>query len=215
MKPIEKNEFSSSILGVKLYLDDIELIISKIQNLSDNFQISDDDNIYQSIEELREFKGDNPRKIKIENRKEFSYIFIGISDDIANVTCSGELFLKEAYEIEKIFIERKKSPTITYFFNPINARNNLIVVTLLLATYYAYKTFYLKQITDFKGVTWVLVIWGTIFLVTLLNPNFNRKIELKRRHETGFWKKNQDNILTAIISIILTAIISYLIQKND
>ncbi len=85
MEPIKRNKFSSSIYGVKLYIEDVELIVSKIKNLSNNFQISDNDNTYQDIEELRKYKGDNPQLIKIENEENFNFIFIIISENIADL----------------------------------------------------------------------------------------------------------------------------------
>lgn len=213
MKPIERTEFSSSIYGVKLYIDDIELIISKIQNLSNNFKISDNDNIYQDLDELRKYKGDNPQLIKIENRENFDLLFIRIVENIASINCRGEAFLKEAYEIEEIFIKRRKHPIITYFFNPENTKSNLINFTIILGVYYSYKGFYLKETLDFRNGIFGIVVGLLFILITLLNQNFNGRIELKRKHESSFWEKNKDAILIAIISAIITGVITYLIQK--
>lgn len=212
MKPIEKNEFSSSVYGVKLYRDDIELIISKIESKS-NFNISDEDNIYQNVEELIKYKGYNPKIIKLASTENFNYIFIRITDNIASITCRGEAFLRDAYEIEKLFLKRKKNPIITYFFNQRNAKFNLLILTIIISIYYSYQLLYLKQKFEYKNNFIGIGFWLIVLLITLLNQNFNEKIELKRKHESSFWNKNKDAILVAILSAIFGGIITYIIQK--
>lgn len=212
MKPIERNEFSSSVYGVKLYRDDIELIISKIES-KPNFNISDEDNIYKNIEEFIEYKGYNPKIMKLATTENFNYIFIRITDNIASITCKGEAFLRDAYEIEKLFLKRKNNPIITYFFNPRNAKFNLLILTIVISIYYSYQLLYLKQKFEYKNNFVGIIFWLIILLITLINQNFNGKIELKRKHESSFWDKNKDAILVSIISAIIAAIITYIVQK--
>lgn len=210
MKPIEKNKFSSTLYGVKLYIDDIELILLKISNINENYTISDDDNVYTDIEELKKYKGDNPKIIKIESKNDFNYLFVRIVENTASIITFGEMYNKIAYEIEKIFIKRKNNPFVTYFFNPKNAKNNIIVLFIILGGIYFYRTYYLKEAIDIKQNIWSVIIWVLIYLVTLINPNYNGKLELKRRHENNFFKNNKDTIMVgtiiAIVSYLLTLI---------
>ena len=191
MKPIETNKFSSSIYGVKLYIDDIELILSKIESVKDTYIISDDDNIYENLAELKQYKGNNPGIIKIEAKSEdvlhFEYLFIRITENIGSVTSKGEKYNRLAYEIEKIYLKRKNNPFITYFFNQKNARNNVIFLFLILGGIYLYRTYHLKEVVDVKKNIWSIIIWLIIFFITLVNSNFNGKIELKRKHEDSFF----------------------------
>lgn len=207
MKPIEQNRFSSTLYGVKLYIDDIELILSKILSINETYTISDDENLYVDIEELKKYKGDNPKIIKIESKNNFNYLFVRIVENTASILTFGEIYNKIAYEIEKIFIKRKNNPFVTYFFNPKNAKNNIIVLFVILGGIYLYRTYYLKEVADIKQNIWSVIIWFSILLVTLINPNYNGKIELKRRHENNFFKNNKDTIIVAII----TAIVTYLL----
>lgn len=211
MKPIESNKFSSTIYGVKLYIDDIELILSKITSINDTYIISDDDNIYESLDELKLYKGNNPEIIKIEAKDgdsfKFEYLFIRIAENIGSITSRGEKYNKLSYEIEKIYLKRKNNPFITYFFNQKNAKNNLIFLFLFFGGIYFYKTYFLKEVVDVKKSFWPIIVWLIIFFITLINSNLNGKIELKRKHEDNFLKNNKD----AIIIVIITAVITYLL----
>ncbi|WJS95828.1 hypothetical protein NYQ10_05075 [Flavobacterium johnsoniae] len=214
MKPIEQNKFSSTISGIKLFLDDIELILSKFSALNENYILFDDDNIYENLEELKHYKGNNPKIIKIELKNEvgsFNFLYVRIVEDLGSVSSYGEKQNKIAYEIEKIFLKRKNSPLIRYFFNPKNAVYNIITITTISCLIYCYKTYYLKEIVNIKQNLWPIVLWFVILFFTLLNKNSNGKIELKRRHESSFLKNNKDSILLVIITAIFTAIITSII----
>lgn len=214
MKPIEVDKFGSSTFGVKLYIDDIELILSKIESIGDTYIISDDENIYENLEELKQFKGNNPKVIKIEARGEntlhFEYFFVRIAENIASVTSKGEKYNMLAYQIEKIYLKRKNNAFITYFFNQRNARNNVILLFIILGGIYFYRTYYLKEIVDVKQNVWSIIVWLTVFLITLTSSNFNGKIELKRKHENNFFENNKDTILVAVITAVVTYLLTLL-----
>ena len=212
MKPIEQNKFSSSIYGVKVYIDDIELILSKILSLNETFTISDNENSYDNLEELKKYKGNNPSIIKIDSNNKFNYLSIRIFENVASVNSYGNEYNKIAYEIEKIFLRRKSHPFISYFFNTKNARNNIIILSIVLSGIFFYKTYYLHESVNLKQNIWYVVAWLIILLITLMHPNFNGKIELKRRHENSFLKNNKDSILIATITAIITAIITYFLH---
>ncbi|CDT28693.1 membrane hypothetical protein [Sphingobacterium sp. PM2-P1-29] len=118
-----------------------------------------------------------------------------------------------AYEIEKLLLKRKKNPIVTYFFNPNNAKNNLIILTIFLSFYYLYKIVYLKQEFEIKNNSWGIGFWLTVLLIILTNQNFNGRIELKRKHESSFWEKNKDALLIATLIAIITVIITIVITK--
>jgi hypothetical protein len=215
MKPIKQNKFSSTISGVKLYIDDIELILSKLSTINENYTIFDDENIYEDLDELKKYKGFNPSIIKIESKSEndgFNFIYIRILENIASIRSYGENQNRIAYEIEKIFFKRKINPFIRFFFNSKNAIFNITLLTPILAIIYVYRTYYLKENISVKQNLWPLIIWLIILFLALLNKNTNGKIELKRRHESNFMKNNSDAILLVIITAILTAVITYLIS---
>jgi hypothetical protein len=216
MKPIQKNQFSSTISGVKLYIDDIELILSKILTINENYTICDDDNIYEDLDELKKYKGHNPDIIKIESKNknnEFNFLIVRIVENIASVRSYGENQNRIAYEIEKIFLDRKINPLIRFFFNPKNAIFNIITLTIIFGFVYLYKTYYLKESVNIKQNLWPLILWLAILFITLLNKNSNGRIELKRRHESSFLKNNKDSILLVVITAILTAVITIIVTS--
>ncbi|ESU25068.1 hypothetical protein FSS13T_18610 [Flavobacterium saliperosum S13] len=215
MKPIEKLINTNVIGGVKIYLDDLELILYKLHQSGFNTIISDDDNMYDSIDELKQFKGNNPKIIKIEahnNDLPLEYIYIRIVDNVSSVLSNGKNVLAASYEIEKILANRKNKFIYTYFINPKNALINLILISSIALFAFIYKSIYLKQ--QYNKIEWlgIILIWSIIYLYTLLNPNTNEKIELERKHEDNFFKKNKSAILVGIIIAIITAIITLIID---
>src|SRR5690606_33126312 len=117
-----------------------------------------------SLEDLNQYKGNNPKIIKIESLNKFDYIFIRIVENVSSVTSRGSVYNKIAYEIEKIFLKRKNNPFVLYFFNPKNARNNIIVITIAFSAIYAYKSYYLKETVNIKQGTLFLVLWLLVLL---------------------------------------------------
>lgn len=119
---IKKKEkyFNSNIPSVKLYLDDIEHIIDILKSDTAIIEISDDENTYESIDEIRKVKGNNPKLIKIEGKLPdglFEYISIKISEySLTIYVHQSEQFIKTAYEIERL-ARTKKRPAIYSFFN--------------------------------------------------------------------------------------------------
>lgn len=212
----EKKYFNATINYTKLYLEDIENIISKIENENIKIEISDNENVYESIAELKSIKGNNPKLIKIEGTLKsgfLEYINVRITEFSSTIYVHhSETLLKPAYEIEKLLISKKRKLIYSYFnsYNAkINVIFNLVISTILFLVY----TFITKK--DFNYTIWffIILLWVLIFFISELNPNSNTKIELERKHELNFYEKNKDKILfgivTTIIGIIIGSIITY------
>lgn len=213
----ENKYFNSTINSTKLYLEDIESIISKIENENIKIEISDNENVYESISELKSIKGNNPKLIKIEGTLKntfLEYINVRITEFSSTIYVhNSESLLKNAYEIEQILISKKRK-LIYSFFNSYNAKINIIFNLVISSILYLVYTLFFKK--DFNYTIWIyiILIWVLIFFISELNPNSNTKIELERKHDLNFYEKNKDKILfgivTTIIGIIIGAVITYL-----
>lgn len=214
---IKKKEkyFNSYIPSVKLYLDDIEHIIDILKSDNAIIEISDDENTYESIDEIRKVKGNNPKLIKIEGKLPdglFEYISIKISEySLTIYVHHSEQFIKTAYEIERL-ARTKKRPAIYSFFNSRNSKTNIVLNIILAFGFYLTYAFIYKKDYSIKIWLYFILFWGFIFILSELNPNSNTKIELKRRHESNFWEVNKEKILLVIITSTLTALITLLIR---
>ncbi|MBS7230355.1 hypothetical protein KHA90_04905 [Flavobacterium psychroterrae] len=213
----ENKYFNTTINSTKLYLEDIENIISKIENENIILEISDNENVYESIAELRSITGTNPKTIKILGTLTSSfleYITIRITESSSTIYVhNSDTLLKPAYEIENLLISKKRKLIYSYF-NSYNAKINLLCTLLIGFVVFLVCTFITKE--NFNYTIWVSIIllWTLIFLISELNPNSNTKIELERKHELNFYEKNKDKILfgivTTFIGIIIGSIITYL-----
>lgn len=207
--------FNSNIPGVKLYLDDIEHIIDILKIENTTIEISDEENIYESIDELRKIKGNNPKLIKIEGKLQnelFEYISVRISEySFIVYVHHSETFLKPAYEIER-FVKTKKRAAIFSFFNSRNSKTNIILNICLALGFYLTYAFIYKKDYSIKILLYFILFWCIVFLLSELNPNSNTKIELKRRHESNFWEVNKEKILLIIITATLSALTTLLIR---
>lgn len=209
----EKN-LITTISSTKLYLDDIELIMAKFEMYHLSIEISDDENIYDSIEELVKIKGKNPKTIKILGRvkdvpSEFIQVILTQNTSSVATRNSNDL-LKIGYEIEKLYNERKRKK-IYVFFNSLNAKLNVLTNSVFAIAFYLY--YNLNGKTNESYVAWLsfIVFWVVIYILSELNPDSNTKIELERKHNLSFYSKNKEKILFGIIMTIIGASITLVI----
>lgn len=209
----KEKHFNSVIPSVKIYLDDIEFIIDILNSENTIIEISDEENTYETIEELRKIKGNNPKSFKIEGKLQdglFEYISISLSAYSLRIYVHhSEKFLKTAFEVER-FAKTKKRPAIYSFFNSRNSKINIVINIILAFGFYLTYAFIFEKDFSIKIWLYLITFWCFIFILSELNPNSNTKIELKRRHESNFWEVNKDKILLVIITAIITALISFL-----
>lgn len=215
MKKVENSTLTDSIPRTKLYLDDVEYVLSKLSSLNLNIEISDDDNVYDSLEELIQTKGLNPKLIKIFGKQKeqlFGFILIRLSNLASTVHVQNdEKLLKIGYEIEKYLTSRKRKK-IYAFFNSQNAKLNIVINSVLAVGVYIYSTYVRK--TAFNYIVWICIVllWIFIFFLSELNPDSNTKIELDRKHNLNFYEKNKDKIILALLGVAFGALVTFLIN---
>jgi len=216
----QDEKLSSTISSTKMYLDDIEFIIAKFESSGLSIEISDDVNIYESIEELGKIKDKNPKEIKIIGKRkevftEFIMVILTQNTSSVYVNHSTDL-MKIGYEVEKLYTARKRKKIYT-FFNSWTSKLNILFNSVFCILFYIYYKIMGK--TDYSFAAWLYLIgfWVIIYIISEINPDSNTKIELERKHNLSFYSKNKEKIFFGIIMTIigsaLTLIITTLIKK--
>jgi hypothetical protein len=149
---------------------------------SSSFSIgfSDSKNIYDSIEELIQYKGNSVDAINITGNPQdpSDYFSIKIKKEKVTISCAGSKQICDlGYKLESLF--RKKiqwhyvisNPYIWWF---------IMWVPLPAAVIF--------QTIGYVGVSCLLFV---IWVATLANRHLNFNINLSRRHEAGFIKRTQ------------------------
>lgn len=221
MKKKHEEYFNSAIPQTKIYLDDIEDILEILKENDINVEISDDDNIYDSIDELVVVKGKNPKKIKLHGRKEEKPFFEWINIELTRtgstiyVNHSRNLLLP-AHEIEKLLMTRKRKQ----IYSVVNTRfakgqiksNSLVALAFVLLSSGYEKFFYPGM--AFAGFA---LIWAVVFIIAELNPDSNTEIELERRHNRGIYTRNKDKIIVGVLMALvgagLTLLVTFISNK--
>lgn len=196
----KKSKFISKYLNpVKLYMDDIDEIVSKIQHICSELEFSDKDYEYDSLEELIKHSGDKLRELSIIGRE--PYISLDITKYNIGLYTAGES--DEAVCLFYFFKDflRNKSKWYWKFLKPFVWGNMLIPATFIfLAAWFA------NGISS--GVARVafvvLSIIFLLFILSILKYLEGSTIYLKKRYKViSFLERNRDNIVMAIITGII------------
>ena len=215
IKKKEEKYFNSAIPGTKIYLDDIEDILEILKEHNLSVEISDDDNIYDSIDEIKTLRGETPAKIKIHGRPEGDALFEWISLEMSRagstiyVNHSKNLLLP-AHAIEKIFIQSKRKPiysVVNAKFAKAQIKTSFVVGVVLFLFSSEFEG--LKNASIVMGC--IALAWCSVYVFSELNPDTNTDIELKRRHNKGFYKRNKDKIIVGVLMAIVGASLALLI----
>ncbi|MBN9294985.1 MAG: hypothetical protein J0G96_13490 [Flavobacteriia bacterium] len=217
---IQKKEkyFNSKITSSKLYLEDIEKIISILETEGIKIEISDNENIYESIEELKSVKGKNPNSIKIDGKVTDSFVeYITIRITAYSTTIyvpHSERLLKPAYEIDR-FVNSKKRKPIYSWLNSRTAKFQIVSNIVVFLVLHIINSLILHKPSSYILVgSSIVLFWVFIYIISEFNPDSNTKIELERKHELNFYTKNKDKLLlalaTAVIGAIVGAVLTYI-----
>lgn len=213
MKKKESSNYRSYINKTKFYLEDLEEIIELLKEDNLEIQISDAENIYESLAELKEIKGKSINEININARdKNFNQVDLSLKNGRTSLLIFGHDKLGSiGYKLDKAIHKRKKS-WYNSFFSSSNARLNIIIIFLVMITFRAY-AFYKEESFSFKP--WILFIgmWTIIWIYGEFNPATSENIELERKHETNLYQRNKDKILIGLIMAAIGAIITLAITR--
>lgn len=209
MQKIKYNNYSKSISNAKLYLDDIEDIIEKLTQKSLTVKIYDDQNIYDNITEVIELKGKNPKKLSIVGNADFlESISLKIEKNDIWIYSNGSetLYL---YGIELNDFIRTKKNWLLSILNP-----NILFVSSIISLVFVILLIDFKTKTlPYNWLIWIPTALYSLLIFRTIIKYFWTNLELVRRHQYGFIKRNKDSILLMIIGAILGSILTIITQK--
>jgi hypothetical protein len=193
---------------VKLYLDDIEEIINKIQFVCSKVKIANKDYEFDSIEEFINNSGKKIKELSIDGRS--PNISIDIKKFKINLFTTGETeaVIGLWYNLKEFL--KSKSAWYSRFLNAwvwgLTLWSFLFISKIILDITISYPEVY-KVVNVFSIV--ILAILLLFFLLSLLKHWNGSTIHLERRHKaSNFWERNRDNIITGLIGAIIGATIT-------
>ena len=208
MKKIPDLTYSSiEYRGIKLYRDDIELILSILNENGFNVQIKDKTFEYESLDELIEKCGIIPSYFEISGEKEINHH-----------TASVNLYFKrKEFRLYARADKESKlvSGTLRDVFEPKSTRLYKVLnpfiwyITIVLAAIFYPANFFTIRQAPF-WVHSIFALCSALFIFSGLYRQFRHQVILKRKHEGGFWKRNADKIWLLVIGTIFGIILKFI-----
>lgn len=215
MEKLEETSFRCSIPRTKLFINDIEAVIAKLRRFDLEVEITDSDNKYDSLEDIIEHKGKNPKEISLRGKSKgssFDLLYLRISDRSSLLIINGKPELVSlGYELEK-FLKDRQTNWLYSVFNSYYSKINIILNLVLLFGFWLYSR-YTETEFNYQLITPIIGFWLLILLYSELNPMTNSNIELVKKHELSIYQRNKDKILIGIILALLTAFIALIFKK--
>lgn len=195
---------------VKLSRDDLEEVFHILSSTCEEVQVSDDNYIYESLEEMESRQGKKIRSIILKGYR--PYINFEISGKIRHVHLytSGEEKTMAPYIKITSLLERRKRKVLHFLFS--TGMPALYVPALVaIASYIGslspkFNRGYIK--------------WPTVAFIVITLMAFNilvwqgtfSQIRLSRAAEyQSFWERNRDTIFVAVITALITALLTWLV----
>jgi len=198
---------------VRLYLDDLEHIIERMERDDLGIIISDTDSEYESLEEISEYRGSVITNISITGRKKEDLPYIQISfscDNIALILHGEDEKLTILWHEFKGFL-KSKFQWHQFILNPW-----IWLFVLLGSPAILVWSMVFGAPTEFVIPTYFIFLGcaSVPLLISYLLRQYYPLLYLDRRHKImNFWQRNRDNIFLLIIGGLLGATIKWLLDR--
>lgn len=212
MKQKIEQGFYEKIVGVKLYRDDIDQLLVKFKKDSMNIEISDDDNIYENLDEFATNRGNKVDELYLKViQTSTAYFELWCLNKTVVITSPDAEMRSNCFEV-KDFLLRK---TVWHY----KILNPWIWGTLAWATMIFWgllsetneKELSLKNILC-RVVFWLWYFFLLLMVISWLNRRFNFQINLSRKHEAGFFNRNGDKIILLVVGSVIGAIVTLIVK---
>jgi len=182
---------TKAFVGLKLYKKHIEEIIDVLTPTFDNLEISDQDSIYDSIDELEGNKGTNIRELNFSN--ESPLFKLVISKDRAEITRGGEVETIIPYQQVVSILEKNGTPIVKVCVGFVS-----FFIALMILTPITRETLNIPH--DVASVLFFvnggLAVLSMIVFIALPKSTI---LLINKHEEKSFWKaKKYDLILDAV-----------------
>ncbi|OPY88857.1 MAG: hypothetical protein A4E71_00187 [Smithella sp. PtaU1.Bin162] len=204
---------SKTYTGVKLYRDDIDLILSLFHEYEYTTYISDNEFEFESLNELIDKRGVAPTYFYIKGKDE-EHESVSISFEKNRLTINSYSDVKKVaiiiFSQIRDIIESRISK-IYIILNPGFYISIIIVVFLFLIALLS-----LSKERAISMYSLLLPLFALPVLATIISgvyrDNIHRVVILKRKHEGGFWKQNADKIWLLILGGLIGVFIKFILE---
>jgi hypothetical protein len=209
--------FAYIIRGTQIFKEDIDYIILKCHQKSVSLKISDNDYVYENLEELIANKGKTPNKVELKGKLEstmFSSLDIVLEPRKVSLAAYGsdDLF-SFAHEL-KDYLLRK----VPIHYKLLNPQVWGIITWLFVMSWLYIRP---RDETQLRN-NWFLysaTVFFFLWIISFANRRINFKVNLVRKHEHGFFNRNADSLKVALIGAIigaaLTMLTTYLLNLSN
>lgn len=188
--------------GICLYRDEIDHILSILQEKGYEIKITDKEFEYNSLDDLIEKRGVTPRYFKIEGKGRghtyewpLSIIFDKESIHINSSNLSNQadfnIYIKASDVCSSHYSKLYK------ILNPWT-----YLYPLILGIYLERSVFKITG-TELQVYLALLIIGVTALIISIIYRERRHQVILVRRHIGGFWKQNSDKIWLLIIGALI------------
>jgi len=210
----KRSDLSRHLSPVKLFLNDIEEIITIIQSVCPEVNIANRDYEFESFEELKENSGHRLKELKISGHSTVlsnrSYVSLDIKkyDIFLYSGAESEAVVGVWYTLKEFL--QKKAGWISRFLNAV-VWFWIFWIWLLISVILLETT---KKYIEVHNIVepFAIIALGAAFLFLLLSLLKHWRgsiIYLERKHKvSNFWERNRDNIITGLIGAIIGATIT-------
>jgi ABC-type bacteriocin/lantibiotic exporter with double-glycine peptidase domain len=209
MKQKISKHFYETISGIRIFRDDIDELLQWFQNKSLVTKIHDSSSVYENIEEVINFKGNNPKQLALEGESESKWesVTISIEKEKVSISSTGsEAMYAFGFELKDYFLNRV--PWHYKVFNPWIFFILIPVSTAILQIFIDDKTKNLR----YPWLWWIFVTVTLFLIISIVNRYFGFGLTLTRKHEYGFWKRNKDKILLTILGALIGSALTLFFQ---
>ncbi len=204
MKKLDKS-ISENYLPIKLYLDDLETIEEILKEVSNSISFEAENYKFDSIEELKgnlkltqinelEVKTSSPY-ISIDFTRIWARVYVSSSE-----TSNAGVF----YKLDQIISRRTRKPRWKYSFYFFN----ITTIILLMNGMPLIQRLFSRSLNPYVSLT-ISAIWF-IWMIWFFYVRFRQHTVIVLAHrnsEKPFLQRNKDNLILAIISALLGAIL--------
>jgi hypothetical protein len=208
---------SKSYEGIQLYRDDIELILSIFHENEYTIQITDEEFLFDSLDELIDKRGIAPTYFEINGeRKEKELESVRICFDKERIRINSYSFIYSQKICKVVFAQIRDicELRISKIYKILNQWFYFFPAMFLAVMFFSIVDSKGKE-RALSGYTWLLVLTIVFFTVAILSSLYRklrRQVILKRKHEGGFWKQNSDKIWLLILGAVFGIFLKFILE---
>jgi hypothetical protein len=190
-----------------LYRDDLDEIVAKLTETCKQVIIEDNKYRYDSLDDLFDKQGPHPNQLSINSRDPLVIFNVRIKPRYTTLGTSGDGDNLAPYFSVKEILESKKRGGLGAFLNsPLSTLLFFLLVIIVLFI----PGLGSPVLTLIRWLFLFVMLVSSVTLQMLYDRGAFTTISLKKKHEEGsFWTKNKDTIIIAIITNVITALLSF------